>query len=92
MPQPHLMVGRNTTVVEAGCWIPQLGHVGAGVEGSRAATLTTSRRRRCAMRRFDKNCLPEVKDVLRHLVHQRPVLLAGNAGALEPVLFLQSGN
>ena len=92
MPHPHLTFGGNTSVLEAGCRLPQLGHVGAGVEGSRAAALATSRQWRCVMRHFDRDCLPEVEDVLRHLVHQRPVLLAGDAGALEPVLLLQSGN
>ena len=32
---------------------------------------------------------PEVELVVSHLVHERPVLVAGNAAAVEPVLLLQ---
>lgn len=33
--------------------------------------------------------IPEVEHILGHLLHEGPVLLAGDAGALEPVLLLQ---
>ena len=39
---------------------------------------------------FHFSSKPEVEHILGHLVHEGPVLLAGDALALEPVLLLQT--
>ena len=39
---------------------------------------------------FHSSSKPEVEHILGHLVHEGPVLLAGDALALEPVLLLQT--
>lgn len=44
----------------------------------------------CYSQNFHFSSKPEVEHILGHLVHEGPVLLAGDALALEPVLLLQT--